>query len=312
MKSLFTLILVCSFIFVQAQELITGSYDFQTDPSKDYTLYIPSNYETGTPNDMMVALHPLNTNRWNANSWCDTLKIFAEMNNLLLVCPDGGADGKIDDAIDTAFTTFLIDEVRTMYTINDDQIFAMGFSWGGKTTYTYGLQHADRFAGLMPIGAAINSGEVTALVDLSKDENFYVIHGSNDSPNTRFTPIINMVSQNHCVETKLLPGVGHTIDFENRDAILTEGFQQLKNTPCLISSLETEIETATFLINNILQSGTNLAVADGYEDTEFTILNMKGDTIQVGLGNTLQAPKVTGQYILTSEKGISQKFMVTE
>jgi hypothetical protein len=67
---------------------------------------------------MMLGLHPFNTSRWNGESWCDKLIGFAEMNGLLLVCPDGGADGKIDDAIDTAFTTAIIDSMEIWYSIN--------------------------------------------------------------------------------------------------------------------------------------------------------------------------------------------------
>jgi poly(3-hydroxybutyrate) depolymerase len=102
MKSL-TLLLLCTVTcFCSAQQRIDGSFAFQTDPSKNYSLYIPSGYDSSTPHRLMIGFHPFNTNRWDAEAWCDTLTAFAEFNNLILACPDGGADGSIDDPIDTA------------------------------------------------------------------------------------------------------------------------------------------------------------------------------------------------------------------
>ena len=314
MKQLVIALILITSICSYGQELITGSYDFQTDPSKDYTLYIPSSYEAGTPTDMMVGLHPLNTNRWNANSWCDTLKTFAEANNLLLVCPDGGADGRIDDAIDTAFTTFLIDEVRRDYSINDDQIYAIGFSWGAKTVYTYGLQHADRFAGFIPVGAAVTSSEVSGLVDLAVDQKFYVVHGSADSPNVRFTPILNLLQGLHCVESQLLSGVGHTIDFPNRNAILTEAFQFLKSSSCGATATSDEQQGPSLLVSNSIAKGTLLPIRQiaNFQNAVLQILDMQGKVVASGRGGSLIAPLHTGQYLLVRPlaNGSAERFFV--
>lgn len=310
MKYLVIAIALFTALSSYGQELINGSYDFQTDPSKDYTLYIPSSYEAGTPTDMMVGLHPLNTNRWNGNSWCDTLKTFAEANNLLLVCPDGGADGRIDDAIDTAFTTFLIDEVRRDYSINDDQIYAIGFSWGAKTVYTYGLQHANRFAGFIPVGAAVTSSEVAGLVDLAVDKKFYVVHGSADSPNVRYTPIINLLQGSHCVESRLLSGVGHTIDFPDRNAILTEAFQFVKASSCGATAIAEEQQLPAILINNSIPKGMTLPITMEYQTTEMQITDMQGKVIASGLGHSLTAPLQPGQYFLLLENGTVERFLV--
>ena len=112
----------------------------------------------------MLGLHPLNTSRWDGEAWRDTLINFAESNDLILVCPDGGPDGKIDDAIDTSFTTVLLDSVAAWYNINQGEKYIMGFSWGGKTTYTYGLRRTDQFAGYIVIGAAVQFGEVSDII----------------------------------------------------------------------------------------------------------------------------------------------------
>lgn len=214
-------------IVANAQQRVDGSFPFQTDPSKDYSLYIPSGYSPGTPHALMLGLHPWNTARWNAESWCDTLIVFAETNNLLLVCPDGGKDGQIDDPIDVAFTTALLDSMEVWYDIDVDRVYAMGFSWGGRTTYTYGLSNVSRFAGFVPIGAAINgTNEVTDIIQNAIGKPFYIVHGGSDQPAVRFHPIRNaLIAEGALVNWILMPFVGHTIDFANRNQILTDAFQ---------------------------------------------------------------------------------------
>ena len=168
------------------QEQINDSMPFQSDPDKKYSLFIPSAYDEDNSIPAFLALHPLNTNRWNAETWCEELSDFAEENGVILVCPDGGEDGKIDDPIDTAFTSFLLDSAFIWYNIDETKLYATGFSWGGKTTYTYGLNHIEKFAGLLPIGAAISVGEIDGIADQAEGVPVYIVHGSLDNPNTRY------------------------------------------------------------------------------------------------------------------------------
>lgn len=234
MKQLLTLVFIALFLQVNAQERIDGSFSFLTDPAKKYSIFVPANYDAATPSKMMLALHPLNTNRWDAISWCDTLIAFADANDLLMICPDGGIDGAVDDAIDTAFTSVVLDSMMTWYNVDESKVYAMGFSWGARTTYSYGLRNPDKFAGFLPIGAAIEgTNQVTGFLQNAADKPFYLVHGANDTPATRFTPMLNALNENGaCVESILMPNVGHDIDFPNRNAILTEAFQWIETQVC--------------------------------------------------------------------------------
>ena len=223
MKNIATVLLlslICTTTFCQVK--VDDSFEFQSDPDKKYSLYIPSGYSEATPHNVLLALHPFNTSRWDSESWRDTLTTCAEANNVILVCPDGGADGQIDDPIDTSFTTAILDSVENWYNIDDRKIYVMGFSWGGKTTYTYGLSHANRFAGFMPVGAAVTLAEIPMTWQANADgKPFYIIHGGDDSPNTRFFPLRDaMINNGAVVADSLLSGVGHTIDFAGRNEML--------------------------------------------------------------------------------------------
>jgi poly(3-hydroxybutyrate) depolymerase len=207
---------------------VDGAFPFQSDTAKRYSLYIPSMYDASTPAPMMVAFHPLNTARWDSRSWRDTLIRFAETNGLVLVCPDGGLDGMVDDPIDTAFTTALLDSVRARYSIDRRRTYAMGFSWGGRTTYTYGLSHAESFGGFLPIGAAISgTTEVTPQLQATAvGKPVYIVHGGADIPDERYYPVRQGLEHAGAVVASLLmPGIGHTIDFPNRNEILTTAFR---------------------------------------------------------------------------------------
>lgn len=221
-------------LFLFAQTRIDADFSFQTDPAKKYSLYIPSTYNANEANALMVGFHPFNTNRWDAEAWCDTLINFAETNGLILACPDGGADGRVDDPLDTAFTTALMDSVMLWYNINPDKVYAMGFSVGGRATYTYGLNHINRFGGFIPIGAAVNgTNEVNGVIQNASGKPYYLVHGDNDAPTIRFFPLETVLNNNGAiVESLLMAGIGHTIDFPNRNQILTDAFEWIDSVNC--------------------------------------------------------------------------------
>lgn len=305
-----------TFLNSYAQTRIDEAIPFQSDPTKQYSIYIPSTYDAASPNKLMLGLHPLNTDRWDAMSWCDTLINFAEANNLLLICPDGGDDGAIDDPIDTAFTTAILDSMMLWYNVESSEVYAMGFSWGGRTTYTYGLNHVDRFAGFMPIGAAVTgTNQVNGILDNAEDKPFYIIHGSLDSPNTRFTPIRDaLIEANACVESNYLIGVGHTIDFPNRNSILNEGFQWLESIACGQTTNTVAIANPKIkLFPNPVQTGNDLII-DKAQVLSIELFDTKGNLLKTyQQTNRLPTANLKGLYFIkiTSDKGESvHKFMV--
>ena len=298
---------------IYAQERIDGTVSFQSDPAKQYSIYVPSSYQESTPNKLMLGLHPFNTNRWNSISWCDTLIAFAEANDLLLFCPDGGADGKVDDPIDTAFTTVMLDSMLDWYTVDESKIFAMGFSWGGRTTYSYGLNHHERFAGFLPIGAAVNgTDEVDGVLDNAEGLPFYIVHGSFDNPNIRFHPVRNALNDAEaCVETELMTGVGHTIDFPNRNAILTQAFEWIDSVSCGITSSTLTLiqEDRITVFPNPVGAGQQLNVDAGTidgADLSLRLLDLQGKEMRNVLGKSMDTSRLPPGVYLMEVRGQSK------
>ncbi len=273
-----------------AQQRINGAFAFQTDPAKKYALYIPADYNPAVPHKMVLGLHPLNTNRWDAESWCDTLIAFSAANQILLVCPDGGLDGAVNDPVDTAFTSVLLDSVAIWYNIDPDQRYVMGFSWGGLTTYTYGLNHADKFCGFLPIGAAISGADIfVGIAQYASGKPFYLVHGAMDAVNTRYYPALNTLnSWSAKVNSLLMPGIGHTIDFPNRNQILTTAFQWLETeNSCIAPSSTSEADQPLNLrvLSNLLSVGEQMTLQVTVPiacDLKYQLMQMDGKTILAG------------------------------
>ncbi len=296
-----------------AQEQINGSFPFQTDPSKDYSIYLPSGYEEGKEIAAFLALHPWNTQNWDGRRWCEEISDFAEANQVILICPDGGADGQIDDPIDTAFTTVMIDSAMTWYTIAPDSLYAMGFSWGGKTTYTYGLNNVNKFAGFMPIGAATSVSDINGISDQAFEKPFYLVHGGNDTPNTRFYPMIERLEEEGAfVESLLMPGVGHTIWFPNQVEILTDAYIWLKENSASIVDVQDELLEADnqILVKENYTVDMPLIFTD-HISGPISIYSLDGRLLDTSRNNEINAPSHAGVYVVTIGT-LSQQFIVSK
>lgn len=210
---------------VGAQTRIDSTLTYKKK-SKQFSVYIPSGAKEGSLRPMFLALHPFNPKRWNAAAWCDTLMAFAEREQVVLLCPDGGPDGKVDDPIDTAFTSKLLAGAASWLPVDRQRTYLIGFSWGGRTTYSYGLQHPTDFRGYIAIGAAFsNTNDYPPGFANADDKPFFLLHGENDHPDIRLFPLCDSLQQfGAYVNQRLIPGVGHTIDFANRDEYLSAAY----------------------------------------------------------------------------------------
>ncbi len=244
----FLLVFMCFPALSQQSIDLSLEYPPSSGIFHDYSIYEPQGFNSSAQNKLMVGFHPFNPGTWDAKVWRDTLKSYIEIIDVLLVCPDGGANGRVDDSDDYDFTEALIDHVKTVYTIDPDQIFAIGFSVGGKAVYEYGLNHKDEIKGMIPIGAAINGVDFSDIIADADCRPFYLVHGANDSPNSRFYPMkTDLENNNALVGSILMPGVGHTINFPNRNSILKTAFDFVDTSSCNITGLQ-ELEDNIFNI----------------------------------------------------------------
>ena len=132
--SVLKLALTCCFILVSSLPYVVHAQSFDLfhtvdQTPKKYSLYFPNDFDEAKTYKLVVAFHPWNVERWNAESWRDTLITFADANDVILFCPDGGKDGKVDDSITLKLTDQIIQTLLTDYQIDENHIYALGFSW---------------------------------------------------------------------------------------------------------------------------------------------------------------------------------------
>jgi len=315
MKAYLTLFICICFVgSVSSQEFIDGSFSFQTDPNKKYSLYIPSAYNADVKSPLVIGFHPWNTSNWNAQIWRDTLVNFAEANSLILMCPDGGFDGQVNDPIDIDFTHALLDSVKHWYNIDTEKQYVTGFSWGGLTTYTFGLNNADDFAGFMPIGAAINgTNDVNSTLTNATGKPFFIIHGSLDSPNSRFYPIRDaLINNGACVQDSLLTGVGHTVNFQGRNDLLNMGYTWLLSNACTTTHAS-NIPAQNCKADDLMESfGSRFKL---HQQSNYFLFDLSGNLLRKGTSqDMLELSNFNaGLYILlvkTTDCVVSKKIVI--
>ena len=130
--------------------------------------------------------------------------------------------------------------MATWYSIDPDKVFAMGFSWGARATYKYGLANPETFAGFLTIGAFINgTAQVATVLANAVNKPFYIMHGDRDATvdlETGFFPIRDaLIEAGAIVKSLILQGVGHTINFPDRNQRLTDAFRWLDSTSTSLS-----------------------------------------------------------------------------
>jgi len=265
-----------------AQQSIDKSIQFPPGMGfRNYHIYIPSGYDKNVPHKLLVGFHPFDKNRWDGGSWRDSLITFAENANLLLICPDGGSDGRIDDSLDYEFIKVIIDSMHVWYNIDVLSRFAVGFSVGGKAVYEYGLNNRSTFKGAIPIGAAMNGTEtVDDVLYRAKCMNFYIIHGQQDSPNQRFIPIKDSLEAHGAnVDVTLMAGVGHTFDFPNRNQFLMLAFRYIDTASCDYTGVdENKIEKEIKVYPTLLDRGQSFFIEQPYgeKSMKITVFDVKG------------------------------------
>lgn len=229
------LILFIPVISLAKSGTLDGQIRAYDGTSRAYSLYFPSTYTSAKPMALMVSFHPYGRYRWDAKSWRDTLQAFAELNQFILLCPDGGSDGRTDQQEDLDLALQLVQYTKRNYNVNAKQIYAMGHSWGAKAALKFGLSHPDLLEGLLLVGMAsdVASSEFAPLIKRSRNMRIFILHGQYDSPTTQFQPLHDQLMRGGaCLDFKIIKGVGHTIHFAGREALLTQAFQWIQQSPC--------------------------------------------------------------------------------
>jgi predicted esterase len=139
-----------------------------------YALYVPDSYRADHAYPLVICLHGAGFGgETYLDRWQPRLK-----EGFLLACPT------IKDAAwwtrnAEELVMALLAEVSRTYWIDPDRVVLTGMSNGGTGVFVIGLNHADRFAALVPMASALPRG-LYPLLENARNSRFYIIHGARD------------------------------------------------------------------------------------------------------------------------------------
>ena len=114
--------------------------------NREYTLHIPSNYDSSTPYRLVVGYHWLSGSMQNVvDGGYYGLEPLSE-GSTIFIAPQGIDAGWANDGgRDIAFTDAFIDTALSELCIDESQIFATGFSYGGGMSFAVACARPGEF-----------------------------------------------------------------------------------------------------------------------------------------------------------------------
>lgn len=168
-KSILFLFLLITGIF-HSQQWQTATLQ-HTSGLREYSIYVPSNYNVQNPASLVLTLHGLGDTMANFRNI--GFAALAETQNIIVVCPQALSDPLFGTAWnsgasyfytpnsnvdDIGFLSALIDQVKQNYAINPDKVFACGFSMGGFMTERLALVLNDKIKVFASVAGTFGNG----------------------------------------------------------------------------------------------------------------------------------------------------------
>ena len=158
--------LICLPLFTFGQQTINASIT-HGGLERDYTLYIPASYSTGTDLPLVLNFHGYTSNAWQ-QAFYSNFNTVSDEEGFIIVYPEGTEDntgtshwnvgwgGSTVD--DIGFTSALIDSISAEYSINQDRVYSTGMSNGGFMSYQLACELSDRIAAIASVTGSMNMG----------------------------------------------------------------------------------------------------------------------------------------------------------
>ncbi|MEL6593601.1 MAG: hypothetical protein AAFQ68_26105 [Bacteroidota bacterium] len=231
-----TFLILSFFLPIQVHaDIIDGQIRSHDGTLREYSLYLPSTYQRARTMPLMISFHPYSRYQWNARTWRDSLLRFAESQQLILLCPDGGWDGLTDQPEDLEISHKLLKQIQEHYRLDAPNIFPMGYSWGARAALRFSLAYPDKINGLLLVNVASDrtAGEFAPIMRKAHNKRIFMLHGQYDSPSTRFQPLYEELLQGGaCLNFEIIRGQGHTFSCHKEQSRLAAAFQWIQQSPC--------------------------------------------------------------------------------
>jgi len=158
--------------------------------AREYTVYIPENYNHSIPTPILFAFHGFGgSNNYIMNS--AGFNEIADEENFIVVYPQGslilnlfahwnvGGFTQISNTDDVAFVDYLISSLSQMYNINLDRVYATGMSNGGFMSFLLACQLSNKIAAIASVTGSMTTQTLNEC-DPQREVPILQIHGTND------------------------------------------------------------------------------------------------------------------------------------
>lgn len=172
--------------------------------TRQYRIYIPALYNASSPVPLVFNFHGYTSNNTQQEFYADFRPI-ADTANFILVHPQStiisgstmwnnfGTIGSAPD--DITFIANLIDSISASYSINQNRIYATGFSNGGFMSYDLACLLSHRIAAIASVSGSMVSSHLTAC-NASHPTPVMQIHGDIDAT-VSYTGSSGIVASTH-------------------------------------------------------------------------------------------------------------------
>jgi polyhydroxybutyrate depolymerase len=141
---------------------------------RNYRLYIPQKYEIQKPSALIIDLHGYNSNAMQEQVYSNFMPI-ADTANFFVVYPNGSVHGGAQYwnagittlpafANDVAFISELIDHLRSLYSIDENRVYACGMSNGGFMAHTLACALNNKIAAIASVTGSMFLSQYTTCV----------------------------------------------------------------------------------------------------------------------------------------------------
>ena len=127
---------------------------------RHFCLFVPQTYKSEKPARLLIHMHggvsrpvlipPPRLQKYSEQWWTE----MAEKNNIILAFPAGQRGAVWWDSVGTSNVMEVIRQIKRRYRIDDDKVFATGFSDGGSGTYHLAFHYPTPFAGFIPLNGS--------------------------------------------------------------------------------------------------------------------------------------------------------------
>lgn len=167
---------------------------------------IPANYDPLKSYPLIVGLHYCGG---NSNEYRNALKPLCESFGAIIVCPDNNSA----QMTNADFITASIDTAKSLYSINENEVYLTGMSCNGFETLQKGLNEIYPFKGIFPWAPWVTSF-TSSTFNLDSKIPVVISIGTSDANYTTVIKLYeSLVASNANVNLVLAQGIGHVLNF---------------------------------------------------------------------------------------------------